>query len=209
MINVAKERQKQMNAVGRDYGVQERNQRLMVKAFEKADADESGTIEYDEFVKVFAIEPGPLSKSLWKYYDQDQSGAIDFKEFITRLAESLSIKSVAERTEWAFQIYDLDRDGQLTLREIEEALNDGNVGIKWDQGKLRSIFSDKAIDKGCVTKEEFCQKSKICGTLIYPAFVMLDAVKSKAFHRKTAVDEHMPDLTKDLKKARKDKQMKG
>ena len=49
----------------------------------------------------------------WLPTDQNGDGTVDFKEFITRLAESLDIKTVKERTEWAFEIYDLDRDGNL------------------------------------------------------------------------------------------------
>jgi len=73
-------------------------------------------------------------------------------QFITRLAESLSIKSMDDRAEWAFELYDLDRDGILTLKEIADSLNDKNVGIPWDREQLKSIFSDESIRDDKVTK---------------------------------------------------------
>ena len=55
---------------------------------------------------------------------------------------------------------------------------------------------------------EFCEKAKVCKTLIFPAFVMLDTVKAKAFSRKKTIHENRPNAQKDYMQAMKHKQMK-
>jgi len=161
--------------------VNQKKIRQIRTAFNYADLDGDGAIDFEEFMTVMKIEHGVLAQSLWKHYDKNNDSSIDFREFITRLAESLSIKSMDDRAEWAFELYDLDRDGILTLKEIADSLNDKNVGIPWDREQLKSIFSDESIRDDKVTKDEFLRVAKTCSTLIFPAFIMLDTVKAKVF----------------------------
>jgi len=165
----------------------------------------SGAIDFEEFMTVMKIEHGVLAQSLWKHYDKNNDSSIDFREFITRLAESLSIKSMDDRAEWAFELYDLDRDGILTLKEIADSLNDKNVGIPWDREQLKSIFSDESIRDDKVTKDEFLRVAKTCSTLIFPAFIMLDTVKAKVFMYQSKKNITKAIMQKDFNRAARDK----
>lgn len=177
----------------------------MRKAFNYADKDQSGSIDFDEFMTSMKIKDGPLAKSLWKHYDIDNDKSIDFTEFVTRLSESLAIKSMGDRADWAFELYDLDRDGNLALGEIEKSLNDPNVNIPWTRSQLEAIFSDRSVKSDSVSKEEFCKVAKTCSTLIFPAFIMLDTVKAKVFEYESRKNLTKKDMSQDLARAMREK----
>ena len=117
------------------------NRRLdqLANAFATADLDQSGSIQYKEFTYVFELYNGPLARSLWAIYgqipsrlflksslhviltcpltltDQDGDKDIDFIEFVTGLTETLQIHNTQEKVAWAFDLYDLNKDGTLQL----------------------------------------------------------------------------------------------
>ena len=73
------------------------------------------------------------------------------------LAKNLQLKTDEEKLNWAFDVYDLDKDGTLTFMELERCLQDKNVSIPWERKHLKSIFSEKACKKQAITRKEFCQ----------------------------------------------------
>lgn len=163
----------------------------------------AGTIEMDEFCKVFDIKNGVLAKSIWGLYDGDKSKTVDFAEFVTGLAKNLQLKSAEDKLNWAFDVYDLDKDGMLTFTELERCLQDKNVNLPWGKKQMKSIFSEKACKKQSISRKEFCQVAKDCPTLQFPAFIMLDTLNAKAFEMKGTTAK--PDAEKDLEKAKETK----
>ena len=58
-----------------------------------------------------------FASKVFHVFDRDSSGEIDFKEFICALSIT-SRGSVEDKLDWAFQLYDIDKDGKISFDEM-------------------------------------------------------------------------------------------
>merc|ERR1711988_924047 len=97
----------------------------MPESFLEIDDDNSGLIEYPEFLKGFAIDDSPLVQKMFYVFDEDHSGNLDFYEFI-KLVDKYRRMTYDERLSWCFQVYDLDGSGFIEKAEFYAILTDMN-----------------------------------------------------------------------------------
>ncbi|KAK9473525.1 uncharacterized protein V1510DRAFT_429332 [Dipodascopsis tothii] len=88
------------------------------KRFMKLDKDSSGTIDKSEFLVVPAIATNPLASRLIAIFDEDGGGDVDFQEFISALSAFSSKGGREEKLRFAFNVYDIDRDGYISNGEL-------------------------------------------------------------------------------------------
>lgn len=88
------------------------------KRFMKLDSDGSGTIDKNEFLAIPGILLNPLAMRLMDVFDEDGSGTIDFQEFIAALSAFSGKSSRLDKLQFAFKIYDIDRDGYIGNGEL-------------------------------------------------------------------------------------------
>ncbi|XP_063077305.1 recoverin b [Engraulis encrasicolus] len=84
----------------------------------------SGRISRQKFESIYAsffpdADPKAYAQHVFRSFDQNSDGTLDFKEYIVALHMTSSGKT-AEKLEWAFALYDLDRNGSITKNEILE-----------------------------------------------------------------------------------------
>ncbi|CAA7031658.1 unnamed protein product [Microthlaspi erraticum] len=125
--------------------------------FANIDTDNSGTITYEELKEGLAKLGSKLTetevKQLMDAADVDGNGSIDYIEFITATMHRHRLES-NENLYKAFQHFDKDSSGYITIDELEAALKEYGMG---DDATIKEVLSDVDSDNdGRINYEEFC-----------------------------------------------------
>ncbi|XP_006911571.1 calcineurin subunit B type 2 [Pteropus alecto] len=129
------------------------------KSFKKLDLDSSGTLSVDEFLSLSQLQQNPLVQRVIEVFDTDGNGEVDFKEFILGTSQ-FSVKGDKEqKLRFAFNIYDIDKDGYISNGELFQVLK-MMVGGNLKDWQLQQLV-DKTIiildtdGDGKISFEEF------------------------------------------------------
>ena len=84
----------------------------------------TGQLDEQRFVGIFTKffphgSPDKFARRIFSSFDTDKNGTIDFKEYICALSVT-SRGKVDDKLGWAFQLYDKDGDGLISMDEMEE-----------------------------------------------------------------------------------------
>ncbi|KAG9259993.1 Kv channel-interacting protein 4 [Astyanax mexicanus] len=138
----------------------------------------SGIVTEETFKTIYSqfFPGGDVTKYahyLFSAFDTDQNGTVSFEELIRGMSVLLR-GSAEEKLYWTFNLYDLNRDGQITREEMLDVLKaiydlmGKNVptGLKEEIPRLHLEAFFQKMDRnhdGVVTAEEFietCQKDE-------------------------------------------------
>merc|ERR1711871_1102793 len=93
--------------------------RALRKRFSLMDDDESGEVDYEEFMEALGEERTPFTDALFIEIDADGSGEIDFNEFV-QVCGSYCVLSQDDILRFAFNIFDADGSGSIDEEEFDE-----------------------------------------------------------------------------------------
>uniref|UniRef100_A0A7N0TQU5 non-specific serine/threonine protein kinase n=1 Tax=Kalanchoe fedtschenkoi TaxID=63787 RepID=A0A7N0TQU5_KALFE len=124
--------------------------------FKSMDTDNSGTITYEELKAGLPKLGTRLSESevrqLMEAADVDGNGTIDYIEFITATMHMNRMER-EDHLYTAFEYFDKDKSGYITMEELEHALKKYNMG---DEKTIKEIIAEVDTDHdGRINYEEF------------------------------------------------------
>ncbi|KAH7445604.1 hypothetical protein KP509_01G017600 [Ceratopteris richardii] len=129
--------------------------------FKSMDTDNSGSITFEELKIGLAKQGSKLAehevRQLMDAADVDGNGTIDYMEFITATVHMNKMER-EDKLFTAFQYFDKDNSGYITVQELEEALNKHNMG---DPETIKDIIAEVDTDHdGNINYEEFVAMMK-------------------------------------------------
>ncbi|CAF0920304.1 unnamed protein product [Adineta steineri] len=132
----------------------------MLQKFGKLDEDKSGALSAKEFMQIPELTSNPLVERVIDIFDSDGNGEVDFTEFIRGMNSFASKGDTQHKLRFAFNIYDIDKDGYITNAELFQVLK-MMVGNNLLDDQLQQvvdktiIYSDKDGDQR-ISFNEFC-----------------------------------------------------
>ncbi|KAL9818380.1 putative calcium-dependent protein kinase 15 CAMK-CDPK family [Arabidopsis thaliana] len=125
--------------------------------FANMDTDKSGTITYEELKNGLAKLGSKLTeaevKQLMEAADVDGNGTIDYIEFISATMHRYRFDR-DEHVFKAFQYFDKDNSGFITMDELESAMKEYGMG---DEASIKEVIAEVDTDNdGRINYEEFC-----------------------------------------------------
>ena len=93
----------------------------LLKSFKLLDANKSGDLDIDEFLRIPELKQNPLVRRVVSIFDKNKDGTISFEEFVTGLSQLYSNDEEA-KIRFAFKVYDNDEDGYITNGDLFNVL---------------------------------------------------------------------------------------
>jgi serine/threonine-protein phosphatase 2B regulatory subunit len=155
----------------------------LYKKFKQVDKDNSGTIDYSEFLQVMEEEDHPLMQRMFKLFDSDHSGRLELKEFIVGLSNYTSAAKT-DKLKFAFMMFDEDGSGFIERAELvrilkstfradpttvqtADKINQANLDL---EARATAILTDLDLPvNGSMSYDKFMELAKTQPNLLYPA----------------------------------------
>lgn len=96
----------------------ERDIKKIYKRFSALDTNQNGELDAHELFDVPEICENPLVKRVISIFDINQDGKVSFVEFLVGLAKLAAGVDEKEKMRFAFDIYDVDKDGHISNGEL-------------------------------------------------------------------------------------------
>jgi len=142
------------------------------KRFNEIDVDQSGAIDYKEFLMALEIDDSKTAHQMFNIFDMDGSGEVELKEFIVVLS-NYTAAAKDEKLRFAFMMFDEDGSGFIERNElinmlranfVIEAPSDANLEQRADR-----VFTVLNLPTdGQISYEDFMRLYKEADGLIYP-----------------------------------------
>ena len=159
------------------------------KGFKNINNGHSWLLTMEEFKRMYGNffpfgDACEFSEHVFRAFDTNSDGSIDFREFVCALSIT-SKGQIEDKLEWAFNMYDLDRDGFITRAEMLEMVTsiykmEGAGKMSEDEAtpekRMRNFYRKMDGDTdGRLSLEEFLEGARndptVCNLFTYETFI--------------------------------------
>ncbi|KAI0778924.1 Ca2+-binding EF-hand protein [Trametes elegans] len=148
---------KQRRGTGRTELTEE--QRLEIKeAFELFDTDKDGCVDYHELKVAMRALGFDLKKAevlkLLRDNDKSGRGLMEFEDFARIMQERISMRDPMEEIRRAFQLFDDDNTGKISLKNLRRVARE--IGERLEDDELQAMIDEFDLDQdGEINEQEF------------------------------------------------------
>ena len=163
----------------RALGLDEKTIKIFWKIFYKMNKSHDGEVSIIEFLNFFNLDRTTYAAKAFGYCDTVGGGEMDFLEFIVSVWNMCTL-SPETLTNFTFDLYDLDDDGELGYDEMETMIKE-LYGWKWEDSMLakeclREMMLTSEKYQGAIPQDAFVRFQKHHSMLLFPAFLVQRAV---------------------------------
>eukprot|EP00919_Chromeraceae_sp_WS-2016_P046705 GHVR01110838.1.p1 GENE.GHVR01110838.1~~GHVR01110838.1.p1 ORF type:complete len:178 (+),score=42.72 GHVR01110838.1:47-580(+) len=139
----------------------ERDIKKLYKRFQSLDSNCNGELDPHELFDVPEIAENPLVKRVISIFDTNRDGKVSFVEFLVGLAKLAAGTADSQKTRFAFEVYDINRDGYISNGELFSVMK-MMVGSNLNDAQLqqlvdRTVLEADADHDGLISYDEFKQ----------------------------------------------------
>ncbi|KAL8437068.1 hypothetical protein ACSSS7_001225 [Eimeria intestinalis] len=137
----------------------ERDIKKLYKRFRALDTNQNGELDPHELFEVPEIADNPLVKRVLSIFDTNGDGRVSFIEFLVGLSKLAAGTDEMQKTKFAFDVYDINKDGHISNGELFAVMK-MMVGNNLNDQQLQQLVdrtilqADKDGD-GMISFEEF------------------------------------------------------
>ncbi|KAF8822593.1 putative protein phosphatase 2b regulatory subunit [Cardiosporidium cionae] len=147
----------------------ERDIKRLYKRFTELDKNHDGVLSFEELFAIPGIAENPLVQRVISIFDANSDGKVSFIEFLAGLAKLASGTDELKKIRFAFDIYDINKDGFITNGElfrvmrmmVGDNLNDQQrfnfISVQLQQLVDRTMLQADKDEDGMISFEEFCE----------------------------------------------------
>lgn len=144
------------------------------RAFFQIDIDESGEIDYDEFMEFLGEERSPYSDAVIALVDESGTGCLKFNEFF-RVVCIYSMYTQTQILEFCFQTFDKDGSGTIDEAEFLDMVRVINNADPTFPGNFKTALEEfDGNADGLISFREFKQIHHTFPLVMFPAFQLQD-----------------------------------
>uniref|UniRef100_A0A3B5M1Y9 Lysophosphatidylcholine acyltransferase 2 n=1 Tax=Xiphophorus couchianus TaxID=32473 RepID=A0A3B5M1Y9_9TELE len=118
-----------------------------------ASSCKGGNITIEEFARILKLPVNPALAELFTLFDRDGDGTIDFREYVIGVNILCRPANTEDVLKMAFQLFDIDEDGEVSLDEFNALLRSALGVPDLDMTKLFNEIN--ADGSGFITFNEF------------------------------------------------------
>lgn len=141
-----------------------------------------GGIKLEEFLYFFDLDWTPWTERCFRYFDTTGGGDIDFLEFMVSVWNVCTLK-IDTLSNFAFDMYDTDEDGELSIPEIEIMIEE-LYGEKGGMKCLRQITQYAEERGGALRLDAFIAFSGSHQMLLFPMFLIQQKLQRRVFGKR-------------------------